>query len=146
MFEKGKITLSQLQRNAKNILRYLMSTHAFERFIENGGVMMKSLTEDMDSLEVSDVFENVESGDELALSQAGRCLACITYSSDELESAQIRVDIKINGVSADGVAAKGTLGKKQIIYRDISVGESNSKLELVYPKDQMKIHRVEIRK
>ncbi len=145
-FEKGRITLSQLQRNTKNILRYLMSTHAFERFIENGGMMMKSLTEDMDSLKVSDVFENVESGDELPLSQAGRCLVCITYSSDELASAQIQVDIKINGVSADGVTAKGTMGQKQILYRDISVGQLESKLEFAYPQGQMEIPRVEIKK
>lgn len=145
-FEKGKITLSQLQRNAKNILRYLMNSHAFERFIENGGVMMKSLTEDMEKLEIVDTFENVAAGEPLELSQTGRCLLCIEYSSDELASAQIQVDIRINSVSGDGVCAKGTSGKKQIIYRDISVGEAESKIELVYPPQMMKIHRIDIKK
>lgn len=35
--ENGTLTRGQLQRNAKNILNYIMGTHTFERFIENGG-------------------------------------------------------------------------------------------------------------
>jgi len=147
-FKRGEITLGQLQRNAKNILKHLMNTHAFERFVENGGIMIKSLTEDMEALETVAEFKQVTSGEAIPVGKiaTGRCLACIYYSSDEQHSAQIQVEIKIDGVSADGVCAKGTGGKEQVIFRDISIGCEEAELELVFPKDQMKIHRVLIKK
>ena len=145
-YEKGKITLSQLQRNARNILNFLIKSHAFERFLENGGQMMKSLTEDIDSLKVIESFGAVESGQELGFESGvlGRCLMRITYSSNEHPTAQIQAEIKLDGVSADGIAAKGTNGEKTVIYRDISIGQKGTVLSLIYPQDRMTIHEVEI--
>lgn len=132
---EGSITRGQLQRNAINILEYIMGTHSFERFVKYGGHLEKSLAEDIDKLSVKADYSDVDCGaeTELSLAEPGKYLFCVEYTSDEPDISQMVINILVNGVSAASITVNGNNGGKTTVYRDISVAQASGKIKLTYP-------------
>lgn len=146
--DNGKITRGQLQRNASNILNYLMNSHSFERFIKYGGMLEKSLAEDIDSLKDIFVCENVNENEEIPvpLENVGKHLLVVEYSSSEAEMSQLVLNILVNNISAASVTVNGTNNKKEVVLRDVSLASKDCNLKLVYPSKLVKIEKITIKK
>ena len=148
----GKITRGQLQRNAINILRFLMETNSFERFIALGGILEKSLSEDLEHLKIIETVENVESGKEIecAFDRNGRYLLAVEYLSAENELIQMVMNVHMNGISAGAKTVNGTNNELQTVYVDISVAgvvgasKKTNSIKLEYPTETMKVMKIEI--
>lgn len=109
----GYLKRAELQRCAANICRFVMNTHAFERFKANG---YKSVKEKTDTSKMTKIFEvvNVEMGKKVPISveNSGKCAIKIDVVSDDGELAQITTKAIINGNGACAFVTKGTSGEK----------------------------------
>lgn len=144
--DNSKIARASLQRNAVNVLNYILKSRAFERFIENGGKLEKSLLESLPELE--NVFEtqDVKSGEKMSvtLEKTGRCLMCIEYSSDRNEIAQMIINTKLNEISAGAITVNGTLGAAKTAYIDLSVTHKENNVEIEFPQELLKIDKIRL--
>ena len=146
--ESGKITRGQLQRNAANIIRYVMNSRAFDRYIKNGGNLEKSLAENLDVLVKIGEVSDIESGakNKISMQSAGKYLLVLEYSSDEPDISQMTINIRINGLSAASVTVNGTVGKTKTVYRDVYIACPDVQfdfieLEFTYPDKMLKIEK-----
>lgn len=142
----SRLTIGQLQRNAANILKYLMNSHALERFEASGGFMQDSLIESLDSLTSAVILTNVEPDITYALKtqRPGRQLLSIEYTSSEASVSQMTVDIVIDGKAAASVTVNGTDGETKTVYADVDVISCDINLCIRYPKKLMQIKKIEI--
>lgn len=142
--ENGTLERGQLQRNAINILKCVMASHSFERFVENGGKLQKSLSENINELDLifedNDVCANKKI--EFKSEAVGRGLIEIEYSSLKNELAQMTLGVMINGKSAGCVTVNGTLGEVRKIYIDVSTISCDISVEIMFSDEHFKIHRM----
>lgn len=109
----GYLKRAELQRCAVNICRFVMNTHAFERFKANG---YKFVKERIDTSKMMKIFEvkNVEMGKKVPISveNSGKCAIKIDVVSDDGELAQVTTKAIINGNGACAFVTKGARGEK----------------------------------
>lgn len=134
--EKGTLTRGQLQRNAKNILNYIMGTHTFERFVESGGKLVTSLKDKLDELETVFEYENPENGQliDINYENTGKHLLCIEYSADTDEISQLVISAKIDGEIEISVTVRGTNGNTDRAYLDFTAHNRKGNISLTYPQ------------
>ena len=144
--QKGLITIGQLQRNAMNILKYLMNSHALERFVASGGDMESSLIDTLDSLTSAIALTDVESDKTYAVKtqRPGKQLLAIEYISSEASVSQMTMDIIIDQRDAAAVTVNGTDGETKTAYADVDVISCDINLCVRYPKKLMQIKKIEI--
>lgn len=145
--KNGTITRGQLQRNAINVLRYLCTSNALDRFIENGCKIKRSLYEMLDNLKTDVEILSFESDVEykLALNKSGEHLLCIEYTSDETTISQMTLTIKTDGRFVSSLTLNGTEGLLKTVYKDVPFDSTDLRLSLSYPKNLIKIKRIEIK-
>lgn len=143
LLDSGKISRGQLQRNAVNVLNYLMDSRAFERFVRNGGKLEKSLVEILDKLATVNCITRPENSREYAVTveNPGRYLLEIEYLSDAPKISQMIMSIKINGKNATTITVNGTSGEKKTIYRDVSIAHKDIELSFSYPDKLLMINK-----
>ena len=121
-----------------------MASHSFERFVENGGKLQKSLSENINELDLifedNDVCANKKI--EFKSEAVGRGLIEIEYSSLKNELAQMTLGVMINGKSAGCVTENGTLGEVRKIYIDVSTISCDISVEIMFSDEHFKIHRM----
>ncbi len=146
--EEGEITLGQLQRNAMNILRYLASSHALERFEGSKSEGAESLADKADQLGTvyELTFPECEREYIVELGEVGVGLLCIEYSSAAPDISQMTVNVSVDGVNAVSLTVNGTNGEKKTIRREIATVSKRFTVSFKYPADLLRIARVEIRK
>lgn len=133
--ENGVITRGQLQRNAANLLRYIMNTRTFERFIKNGGKFESSLRYKMEELETVFAFDEPKTDEQIAAhyGSTGRHLLCIEYATNAPEISQLTVSAVIDGGINAGVTVKGTDGRKERAYFDFTAHNAEGSIKLTFP-------------
>lgn len=144
--KNGEITRSQLQRNAINVLNYIANSHALERFVKFGGKLYKSLADNIDELTKIGEIDNPDSDNDYVVhtEHPGNHLFAIEYLSDEPVTSQMTISIKLNSYSAASITVNGTDGEKKLIYRDISAVTKDFNVLASYPKDLLKITKIEV--
>ena len=134
--ENGTLTCGQLQRNAKNILNYIMGTHTFERFIENGGKLETSLKDKLDELESVFEYKKPKNGQAIAIDykDTGKHLLCIEYSANAPSISQFVLTAKINDNINASVTISGTNDKKESTYIDFTVHNITGNIVMSFPQ------------
>lgn len=134
--ENGTLTCGQLQRNAKNILNYIMGTHTFERFIENGGKLETSLKDKLDELESVFEYKKPKNGQAIAIDykDTGKHLLCIEYSANAPSISQFVLTAKINDNINASVTISGTNDKKESTYIDFTVHNITGNIVISFPQ------------
>lgn len=134
--ENGTLTCGQLQRNAKNILNYIMGTHTFERFIENGGKLETSLNDKLDELESVFEYKKPKNGQAIAIDykDTGKHLLCIEYSANAPSISQFVITAKINDNINASVTISGTNDKKESTYIDFTVHNITGNIVMSFPQ------------
>ncbi len=134
--ENGTLTRGQLQRNAKNILNYIMGTHTFERFIENGGKLETSLKDKLDELESVFEYKKPKNGQAIAIDykNTGKHLLCIEYAANAPSISQFVITAKINDNINASVTISGTNDKKESTYIDFTVHNITGNIVMSFPQ------------
>ncbi len=134
--ENGTLTRGQLQRNAQNILSYIMETHTFERFIENGGKLETSLKDRLNELETIFKCSKVKSGEtiEANYKNTGKHLICIDYTAKAESISQLVITAKINDTINTSVTVSGTNGKMDRAYIDFTTNSEKGSIVLSFLK------------
>ena len=142
--ESGELHRGMLQRNAINILSYIMETHSFERFIRSGEKGEKSLSDNLGKLRLLGNILKPEIGKEyeLSIEGQGNCLLELRYSSTAPELSQMTVNIKADGKSVTSITVNGTRGEKRTVYRDVIIAQENIKISLDYPEELLNIENI----
>ncbi len=145
--KNGTITRGQLQRNAINVLRYLCTSKALDRFIENGCKMKRSLYEMLDTLKTVVEILSFENDLEykLTLNKTGNHLLCIEYTSAEPTISQIMLTIKTDGRFVSSLTLNGTESSLKTVYKDVPFDCTDVSFALSYPGNLIKVKRVEIK-
>lgn len=107
----GYLKRAELQRCAKNICRFLMNTHSFERYRENGFKVESSVA---DVSKMKKVF-GIESLNQdqhftVRVENSGICVVEIEVSSEENHLAQMITNLFISGQGACAFVTHGTSG------------------------------------
>ena len=133
----GELTRGELQRNAMNLLRYILKTHSFERFIADGCVIKNNLADKIDSLKTVYETQAVAAGCEIsvALAEAGHYLLVLEMKSDAPALTQTSMRILVNGHSASSVITNGTEGETVIKTSTLSIIKGETKFVLDYPSE-----------
>ena len=134
--KNGTLTRGQLQRNAKNILNYIMGTHTFERFIENGGKLEVSLKDKIDELESVFEYKKPKNGQAIAIDykNTGKHLLCIEYTANAPSISQFVITAKINDNINASVTISGTNDKKESTYIDFTVHNITGNIVMSFPQ------------
>lgn len=134
--ENGTLTCAQLQRNAKNILNYIMGTHTFERFIENDGKLETSLKDKLDELESVFEYKKPKNGQAMAIDykNTGKHLLCIEYAANAPSISQFVITAKINDNINASVTISGTNDKKESTYIDFTVHNITGNIVMSFPQ------------
>ncbi len=133
--EKETLTRGQLQRNATNILNYIMNTHTFERFIESGGKFDASLRYRMDELETVCEYSKPKTDELISIDygDTGRHLLCIDYIANAPEISQLTISVVIDGAINGGVTVNGTDGGKETAYFDFTAHNAKGSIKVSFP-------------
>ena len=143
--KNGELTRGELQRNAMNILTYIMHSRALTRFIEQDGNLAESLSNDLDALETIQTYNHIANEEDTyyVFPYTGKVLFAIDYESDKSELIQMILNITINDMSAGCLSVNGTDGGTVRVYADITVTERRSHMKFFFP-EQIKIKKVDI--
>ena len=131
----GSLTRGQLQRNAANLLRYIMNTHSLERFIESDGKLVLSLKDKIDELSVVCEHGAINSGDtvDMVMDKPGKYLLCADYTSDSSELSQLTISTSLNNVEATKTTVCGTNGAENTAYLDYTLLGTEMSVSFQFP-------------
>ncbi|MBQ7794108.1 MAG: glycoside hydrolase family 3 protein, partial [Clostridia bacterium] len=109
---EGKISRGELQRNAINICRVIMSTPTFERYLDGDAIEIKEVV-NTEKLTKLYELDKISSGEKIKVSidQSGEYAVGIEYCSVQSDLMQFPVNLYINNVSAALYMINGTNGK-----------------------------------
>ena len=145
--EQGLITRGQLARNAANILRYIINSHTFERFTENGGQQPVALVNDIENLTDAYVLEGVDYHEKrtIDLGKTGKYLICIDYSSDKSPLAQMYIDYYINNSKEFIFVGNGNGNGHTTLYAEAIADKTNMEVYIDYSDEEFKINSVKLK-
>lgn len=159
--EKGELTRGELQRNAMNILRFLLTTHVMKREMgiddsteiinrpaDSGDVDSTDITfypiDEELTLDLSEV--TVEKGGSYAfglnVSKPGVYTATITASSELSELAQTSVTLFALGSPSGTYTFNGTGGKPVEIARDANFLSNFMSIRLYFGGSGLRLHNI----
>lgn len=168
MLSEGRITRAQLQRNAKNILNFLMKTPAMDRIL---GVEEELIAEgfeseaeeeqliaEMQSFSADEVTGIIDGDIDNVVGEAGKAVVFdlefsrngkyeleITYSSESGELAQLPVSIYYNGMYVTTASVKGTQGEvKTITHTMAYIQGRRFFFRFVFGSNGLKLHHLKM--
>lgn len=133
----GELKRGELQRNAMNLLRYIMKTHSFERFLEDGCVLKNNLADKIDSLKTVYETDTVSAGSDIVLhlTEAGQYLLVLELRSDTPPLTQTSMRVLVNEHSASSVVTNGTEGEIVTKTNTLSLIKGETRFRLEYPAE-----------
>lgn len=141
----GTLTRGQLQRNVINILNYIMRSHSFERFIENGGIFESSLKYKLDTLDAIFEYSAPKNNEPIAVKykKADNCLLCIDFTTDADSISQFVIRANIDSKLTVSVTVNGTNGDTDRAYIDFAPSGESGILSISFPP-VIKVYKITI--
>ena len=167
--ENGTLTRAELQRNAGNVLKFIVTTNAMKRLMgekneveiinrpetESGAGNVSARFEiDGDlrlSAETTEGFENIctDKGTEycfaLDVKKLGHYSITLTASSEQSELAQIPVTLFTMGTAAANFTFNGTGGKPVSITKEINMFSAFTAIRFYFAQSGLKLHGIEFK-
>jgi beta-glucosidase len=129
--ENGYLKRAELQFCAKNLCKFAMNTHAYERFKANG---FKYDISDLDTSNMNVIasYDNVslDTPIDLSLEKSGKYIVEIEFTSPLTSLAQIAINLNLDHAGACTFVAKGTDGGVGIMKSHVSIMNWNKKIVL----------------
>lgn len=141
----GRLNRAELARNAANILRVIMTTQTFRRFVE-GDVIGVHSVKDISELSVIVNAEDVKPKQELVfrVEAATEMVIKLKYSSECSELMQIPVKIYIDNNNAGVYMIRGTGGKTEETLNSVYVIKGAHKLHFEFVEGVVDIIQAEV--
>ncbi len=141
----GSLTRGQLERNAKNILNYLLSSHTLERFIKFGTSITDELIEGIKDKETTSI-ENAKANTVYTFKadKPGRHKAIINYRSSEAPVTQMTISLNLDGNTAGAITVNGTDGNKKTTVIEFDTMSCTMHISLDFPEKLIAIQRMQI--
>lgn len=138
----GTLTRGQLQRNAKNILTYLMNAHALERFIKFGSSIIDELP---DSEKIQSV-ENIKANTVYTFEckRPGTHRATIEYTSSEPSITQMTISLTQDGNIAGAVTVNGSSGSTKTASVEFKTMSCTMHISLDFPEELIDVQKLQI--
>ena len=139
--ENGYLTRGELQACAINLCKFVMYTHAYERFKANG------FKYDVSSLDTSsmalekEIEAEIDVPTQQAFEKSGKYVVEIEFQSDLTSLAQIAVNVNIDKAGACTLISKGTDGSTGVMKSYVSIMKGEHTLTFT-SKAQLKINKV----
>ena len=130
---EGYIVRSDLQRSAKNLLRYIMTSPTFAKFVDGGCVKPDFGNIEDENMETVCVFEDIKSGDSLSAVFGGDNVYVFELCSNGNSLSQSSVDLRIDDSKTISLSVKGTEGKYITVKRRLKLNEGNHNLSFTFP-------------
>lgn len=133
--KKGTLTRGQLQRNAINLLNYIMNTHSFEAYIENGGRVNFSLAGIIDELNTVGTFKGGDSGEdvEISVSESGKYLVAVDCITKEDMVAQYTICAYIDNKEGPKTVINCAPGEIVTAYFDYTFSGNEKEIRIQCP-------------
>lgn len=164
--ENGTLTRAELQRNAANILNFIVGTNAMKRLmgektaaqvinrpeeeISSGGAVKRYELDGVlvISSETEEEFDSVstDKGAEynfsLDIKKLGRYSVTVTASSTQSELAQIPLTLFTMGTAAAGFTWNGTGGKPVSITKEVNIFSAFTAIRFYFAQSGLKLHEI----
>ena len=167
--EKGTLTRAELQRNAANILNFIVGTNAMKRLMGentaaeiinrpeeetstgeaakryelNGNLILSTETvEDFDKICTD---KGAEYSFALDVKKLGHYSVTITASSTQSELAQIPLTLFTMGTAAANFTWNGTGGKPVALTKEANIFSAFTAIRLYFAQSGLKLHSIEFR-
>ncbi len=164
--ENGTLTRAELQRNAANILNFIVGTNAMKRLmgektaaqvinrpeeeISSGGAVKRYELDGVlvISSETEEEFDSVstDKGAEynfsLDIKKLGRYSVTVTASSTQSELAQIPLTLFTMGTAAAGFTWNGTNGKPVSITKEVNIFSAFTAIRFYFAQSGLKLHEI----
>lgn len=137
---ENKIRRADLQRNAMNICRYLMNTHAFEDLQSADSDKKANASRDKVIAETGDF--NSESVFEIDVPRSGSYDISLDIASNDAGLSQNTVTVYANGEYLVSLTVNGTNGETASFIREIELEKGTARLTAAYPQGKIEIKRV----
>ncbi|MBR4112631.1 MAG: glycoside hydrolase family 3 protein [Ruminiclostridium sp.] len=164
--ENGTLTRAELQRNAANILNFIVGTNAMKRLmgektaaqvinrpeeeISSGGAVKRYELDGVlvISSETEESFGSIstDKGAEynfsLDIKKLGRYSVTVTASSTQSELAQIPLTLFTMGTAAAGFTWNGTGGKPVSITKEVNIFSAFTAIRFYFAQSGLKLHEI----
>lgn len=144
--DNGTITIYEVQRNVKNILKFILSSNAYKRYLKNGSFTGYGLKERADTLKT--VFEQSSPQSEqrfsINLPLGIVCLFEIDYTSHREATAQTVITINCRGdFVGSTVSVNGLNGGSDTVKAEVII--TSDAFNLKYNPDDVTVNAVRIK-
>lgn len=130
---EGYIVRSDLQRSAKNLLKYIITSPTFIKFVDGGCAKPDFGKMEDENMETVCVLENIKSGDSFDVSYGGDNVYVFELCSNGSNLSQSSVDLIIDNSNMVSLSTMGTEGKFITIKRKLELDEGNHNLSFTFP-------------
>ncbi len=143
---EGYITLGELQRNAKNILNYVISSNTFQKFVDGGCIIPKPEIINEDEMRELVTFENVKNGSRLEarFGGEGSALLVLELTSNTDALAQSPVRLIVDDCIQISLSVSGTEGKTVTVKRKLKVEDKLHPISIGFA-DAIEIKRLTVK-
>ena len=142
--EEGSLTRTQLHRNAKNILSFIMGSTTFEKYREKGCPKLKDNKVNLDDFECVLAIDDVENEQkyEMNIDESFYYVRC-TYSIDEPKLNQYSLQGRIGEKVVFAFTLNGTDGEERSIYKPAKIIERYGKQFEIKQTGPIKVKKIE---
>ena len=143
----GSITLYEVQRNAKNVLRYLLKSNAYERNIESLKYGDDIFSKDKSELKVMATIEKIEKGKQYTLDFDAKkpFVLRVTYTADRGFDMQSYLDVfDSTGKKNDLLILTGTKNCESISERETRIINGENTLSFGYNEKEIDNIKIDI--
>ena len=139
--ENGMLTLGELQRSAKTMLRFLMNSRSYERFIKTGGIDLEGLMLTDEGKTPLMSLDSISQTEEYSFTttEKGSHIVSAVLKSDAQSLAQMTVRIFIDGNCKLTLAVNGSAGKEIKFVRDTWVTEGTHTVKFKYDEEMVEV-------
>ena len=122
--KNASLTRGQLQRNARNVLNFVLSSTTFKKYIENGCPELKALKLDLNNHECVFSVENITKDQQINVDvKSGYYFMACTYTDDSSTLAQHNIYAFLGDTRILWFAANGTEGKEAFVLQPVFIPE-----------------------
>ena len=146
-YNNGELSLYEMQRNAQNILNYLMTTNTFKRFSRRKLKLDHGLIEKKDKLKAVDEITSLESGKDYSLCFNNKkpLLLEISYRSPKEPTVQSAINIYNSSPSVNStIVINGTEDEERIVLFEIKASEPQTSLNFQFNSSEIIINKLKI--
>ncbi|MDD6980901.1 MAG: glycoside hydrolase family 3 C-terminal domain-containing protein [Clostridia bacterium] len=142
--EDGRLTRGEAARCAANLCRFLMHTHAFERYLANGSTYVKTAPV---SLEGKTLVATLTSPAcnrpvDLTLPEEGTYVAELVYHADTTDLAQIPVSLIYGAHKVGFLMVRGTNGATEKTVVELPLTPAAAKFKAVCPNAALVLEEI----